>query len=346
MPNYDSTNKSYRLIALLGIVGLFFTFYSCSEENRTAQRPEGISPLFTPLPISAEDPADNISTPAKIELGHMLFFEPKLSRSGIISCNTCHVVGAAGVDHRERAIGEGAQVGPRNTPTVFNAAFLKAQFWDGRSPTLEDQAKGPIQAHVEMDLTPEEAITRLRDTGYLPYFEAAFPEESNPLTFDNLAKAIASFERTLLTPGSPFDRYLEGDQNALNETELAGLQLFQNTGCVSCHNGPLLGGTLFMKFTHLKTQGISDDEGVYQVSGNPSDQFVFRVAPLRNVAQTYPYFHNGSVDKLEDAVKIMGSAQLGRTFNDDEVEALVAFMNALTGEYPLIAHPALPRQRR
>src|SRR5690606_23782877 len=153
------------------------------EETRLAMkgsRPADVSPLFQPLPESAEHPEDNPGTPERIDLGHKLFFEPKLSRSGIISCNTCHVVGAAGVDAREVAIGEGARTGPRNSPTVYNAAFLSAQFWDGRAPTLEEQAKGPIQAHVEMDLTPEEAVERLREVGYEPLFAAAFPEDDDP----------------------------------------------------------------------------------------------------------------------------------------------------------------------
>ena len=200
---------------------------SCQQgADPVTEAPVTPHPLFEVLPADAEDPEDNIRTPERVDLGHKLFFEPKLSRSGIISCNTCHVVGAAGVDHRERAIGEGARVGPRNSPTVYNAAFLKAQFWDGRSPTLEDQAMGPIQAHVEMDLTPQEAVDRLRQTGYMPYFEAAFPDEENPLTFENVAKAIAAFERTLLTPGSKFDQYLEGNHEVMTEIELAGMQLF------------------------------------------------------------------------------------------------------------------------
>lgn len=327
---------------LLALVILFVTFglLSCqNEDGQLAQAPVDPHPLFEVLPAEAEDPEDNIRTPERVDLGHKLFFEPKLSRSGIISCNSCHVVGAAGVDHRERAIGEGAQVGPRNSPTVYNAAFLKAQFWDGREPTLEAQAKGPIQAHVEMDLTPEEAIERLERTGYMPYFEAAFPEEEEPLTFDNLAKAIAAFERTLLTPGAPFDHYLEGDYDALDEEQLAGLQLFQDAGCASCHNGPLLGGNMFMQFSHLG----GEDMGRQQVTGTDEDQFVFRVAPLRNVAKTYPYFHDGSVPTLEEAVSIMGDYQLERKFNQEEVDQIVAFLESLTGEFPMIPHPSLPR---
>ena len=336
-----SAKPALLTITLLFLLGTF-GIISCQQGDnarQTAEAPVTPHPLFEVLPAEAEDPEYNPSTPEKVDLGHKLFFEPKLSRSGIISCNSCHVVGAAGVDHRARAIGEGAQVGPRNSPTVFNAAFLAAQFWDGRAATLEEQAEGPIQAHVEMDLTPEEAVNRMYNTGYLPYFEAAFPDEEDPLTFQNIAFAIASFERTLLTPGSPFDHYLEGNFDILNEQELAGLKLFQDAGCASCHHGPLLGGNLFMEFSHLG----GEDVGRGAITGSDEDQFVFRVAPLRNVAKTYPYFHDGSVPTLEEAVSIMGYAQLDRTFTDEEVADVVAFLHTLTGEFPMVPHPSLPR---
>jgi len=303
-------------------------------------RPPDVSPLFQPLPATAEHPPDNPGTKERIELGHKLFFEPKLSRSGVISCNTCHVVGAAGVDSRPVAIGEGARTGPRNSPTVYNAAFLAAQFWDGRAPTLEEQAKGPIQAHVEMDLTPEEAVERLRETGYEPLFAAAFPDEEEPLTFDNIAKAIAAFERTLITPGAPFDRYLAGDTTALTPLQKRGLAIFQSAGCIGCHNGVLLGGNGYAAFTHV--QG-SDDIGRAAVTGRDEDRYVFRIAPLRNVALTAPYFHDGSAATLHEAVSIMGWVQLKKRFTEEEVEAVVAFLESLTGEFPLIPHPQLPR---
>lgn len=306
----------------------------------SGERPEDVSPLFQPLPETAPEPADNPGTEERIALGHQLFFEPRLSRSGIISCNTCHVVGAAGVDAREVAIGEGARTGPRNSPTVFNAAFLSAQFWDGRAPTLEEQAKGPIQAHVEMDLTPDEAVQRLRDTGYGPLFESAFPGEEDPLTFDNLARAIAAFERTLLTPGAPFDRYLGGDTAALTVVQKEGLAIFQAAGCIGCHNGAMLGGNSYAAFSHVEG---STDIGRAGVTQRPEDEYVFRVAPLRNVALTSPYFHDGSAATLHDAVSIMGQVQLDRQFTDAEVDAIVAFLESLTGEFPLIPHPRLPR---
>jgi cytochrome c peroxidase len=337
----ETRNRPAMLLLALIILFVSFGLLSCQNEGgEMAEAPVEAHPLFEVLPDEAEDPEDNIRTPERVDLGHMLFFEPKLSRSGIISCNTCHVVGAAGVDHRERAIGEGAQVGPRNSPTVYNAAFLKTQFWDGREPTLEAQAKGPIQAHVEMDLTPEEAVSRLEETGYMRYFEAAFPDEEEPLTFDNVAKAIAAFERTLLTPGAPFDRYLEGDYDALDDQQIAGLKLFQDSGCVSCHNGPLLGGNNFMQFSHLG----GEDVGRGGLTGTEEDQFVFRVAPLRNVAKTFPYFHDGSVPTLEEAVSIMGDYQLARNYNEQEIDQIVAFLESLTGEFPLVSHPSLPRE--
>lgn len=328
------------LMILFLTAGSLAMFSGCGEE--APQRRAGISPLFEPIPPEAPVPEDNPKTPEKIDLGHMLFFEPKLSRSGIISCNSCHVVGAAGVDHRDIAIGEQGRLGQRNTPTVYNAAFLKAQFLDGRAETLEEQAAGPIQAHEEMDLTPEEAMQRLENTGYRPWFEKAFPGEDEPFTFENLAKAIASFERTLITHGSPFDDYLEGDDEALTGQELAGLSIFENSGCLACHHGPLLGGRTFTRFTHA-AEKEGTDLGRYQVTGNPDDRYVFRVAPLRNVELTYPYFHDGSAETLEEAVSIMGESQIGRSYSEEEIEQLTAFLKTLTGEFPVIPHPILPR---
>jgi cytochrome c peroxidase len=301
-------------------------------------RPEGVSDLLVVLPETVEDPPGNLTTSEKTALGRRLFFERRLSRSGLTSCNTCHDLSNAGVDHLTRAIGE--MVGQRNTPTIFNAALLSSHFADGGEHSLEALAKGLIQAHEHLDLSADEAVSTLRDAGYAADFEAAFPGEADPLTFDNVGNAIASFVRTLVTPNSPFDQYLSGDSNALTATQKRGLQLFQDNGCVACHSGPLLGGTLFTKFSHLQENGMSYDYGAYQVSGKPDDQFVFRVAPLRNVAQTAPYFHNGSVQDLSEAVRIMGKAQLGFTLSDQDVADLVDFLNSLTGEFPVIDAPS------
>ena len=342
VPTLAPRARSLRpLVAALALASCGGTDTAGDDGARPAgTRPEGVSPLFAVLPDTVPEPADNPGTQERIDLGHQLFFEPKLSRSGTISCNTCHVVGAAGVDARDVAMGEGARTGPRNSPTVFNAAFLGAQFWDGRAPTLEEQAKGPIQAHVEMDLTPEEAVERLRETGYEDYFRRAFPGENDPLTFDNLARAIAAFERTLLTPGAPFDRYLEGDTTALTAQQKEGLAIFQSAGCIGCHNGVMLGGSGYAAFSHVEG---GDDIGRAAVTGRDEDRYVFRIAPLRNVALTAPYFHDGSATTLHDAVSVMGQAQLGRRFDEREVDAIVAYLESLTGEFPLIAHPRLPR---
>ena len=340
-----TTTRSFIFLFSIAISSATFILVSsCGSENQqgksSVQNP--YAQIFEPIPTEVEAPEDNPMTEEKIDLGHMLFFENRLSRSGVISCNTCHVVGAAGVDHRTIAMGDSGRVGPRNSPTVYNAAFLPTQFWDGRAETLEEQAKGPIQAHVEMDLTPEEAMERLDESGYRPYFDTAFPDEEDPFTFDNLAKAIASFERTLITPGAPFDRFLAGEEEAMSELAKGGLDLFIHSGCISCHSGPLLGGRSFMPFTHAQNIG-SDDKGLYDLTGEESDKYVFRVAPLRNVEFTYPYFHDGSAATLEEAITSMGSSQLNREFNGDEVTQLVAFLKSLSGEFPMVTHPRLPR---
>lgn len=327
------TRSTVHLVLTLGFTILLFGTYSCVKSDQ-AKRPEGISPLLVMLPSQVVDPPDNPSTPEKTALGKRLFFENRMSRSGLTSCNTCHDLSNAGVDHLTRAIGE--MVGQRNTPTVYNAAFLNSHFADGGTYSLEELTKGLIVAHEHLDLTGEEAVAALRDAGYQADFAAAFPGETDPLTFDNVGKAIASFTRTLLTPDAPFDKYLSGDLEALSATQKRGLQLFQDNGCVACHSGALLGGTLFTKFSHLQEKGMSHDYGAFQVSGEPSDQFVFRVSPLRNVALTAPYFHNGSVQTLDEAVRIMGKAQLGFTLSDQDIADMVDFLGSLTGEFPVI----------
>lgn len=325
---------SGRILTPLAIASvlLFFGLFSCTE-TQTNTRPQGLSDVFQALPTSVVDPPENPGTPEKIDLGRMLFFDARLSRSKLTSCNTCHDLTQAGVDHLTRSIGE--SIGQRNTPSVFNTAFLG-------TISLEETTKEFLRSHEEMDLTAFEAVERVREAGYLPYFTAAFPTESDPLTFNNIAHAIAAFSRTLITPNAPFDRYIAGDVNALTERQKIGLTLFQDNGCVACHSGPLLGGTLFTKFSHLQEQGMSHDFGAFQVSGEPSDQFVFRVSPLRNVALTAPYFHNGSILELDEAVRIMGKAQLGFTLSDQDITDMVDFLNTLTGEFPVVEAPRLP----
>ncbi|MGP9790651.1 cytochrome-c peroxidase [Roseinatronobacter sp. NSM] len=295
--------------------------------------------FFEPLPAIAPIPANNSLTPEKIELGKMLFFEPRISGSGVISCATCHNPALGWSDRIPTAVGHDGQVGNRNTPTVLNSGFLGSQFWDGREPDLEGQALGPIEAEIEMNMDLEAAIRRLKEFDiYHEHFAAAFPGEEDPIRAENIAFAIASFERTLNTPNSPFDRYLRGDEGAMTGQQVEGMKLFVDAGCVACHNGPALTDSNFHRF---ELPG-STDEGRFIVTGDEMDRFAFRTPTLRNVAVTYPYFNNGSVENLQDAVQLMGQQMLGQDFTTDELDSLVAFMHALTGEMPALEIPALP----
>ena len=302
---------------------------------------------FKVIPTSPPELKGNPSNPAKIELGKMLFFDPRLSSSWLISCNTCHNLGLGGVDALETAIGHGWQKGPRNSPTVLNAVLNMAQFWDGRAKDLREQAKGPVQAAVEMNSTPERTLATLRSMpGYVEQFQRAFPGEPDALTFDNMAKAIEIFEATLLTPDSPFDRYLNGDDTALNNNQKEGLGLFMSKGCRSCHGGVNLGGSGYFAFGVVERPGSeilpSADKGRFAVTKTASDEYVFKSPSLRNISLTAPYFHSGRVWDLKQAVEIMGSSQLGITLNGSESEAIVAFLETLTGRQPSISYPVLP----
>ena len=304
-----------------------------------AQDMEMYKDMFEPLPALPPIPADNSMTPEKIELGKMLFFEPRISSSGTISCATCHNPALGWADRIPRAVGHQGQIGDRNTPTVLNSGFLEAQFWDGREPDLEGQALGPIEADVEMAMDLEEAIARLQEFEiYREHFTAAFPGDDDPINQDNVAQAIASFERTLNTPNSPFDRYLRGDEQAMTDQQISGMMAFVDNGCVACHNGPALTDSSFHRF---ELDGPTD-EGRFSVTGEERDRNAFRTPTLRNVAVTYPYFHNGSVADLRDAINLMGEQMLGREFDDDTLDDLEAFMHALTGEMPDVTIPALP----
>ncbi|MFN2362552.1 MAG: cytochrome-c peroxidase [Marinobacter sp.] len=289
----------------------------------------------------------NEMTESKIELGKMLFFEPRLSSSHLISCNTCHNVGMGGHDYLPTSIGHGWQKGPRNSPTVFNAVFNPAQFWDGRAADLAEQAKGPVQAGVEMSSTPERVVDTLNSMQeYVDAFEAAFPGEDDPVSFDNMASAIEAFEATLITPHAPFDTFLRGNDNALNDEEKEGLALFMDKGCASCHGGVNFGGEDYYPFGLVSSPGgeilPTGDKGRFAITNTASDEYVFRAAPLRNIELTAPYFHSGAVWSLEEAVAVMGTSQLGAELNEDEVQSIVAFLKTLTGQVPEIRYPELP----
>ncbi len=303
--------------------------------------------LFEPIPEGHAELEDNPYSEAKMELGRMLWFDPRLSASWAISCNSCHNVGMAGVDLQPKSIGHNWQRGGRNSPTMLNAVFNIAQFWDGRSEDLAAQAMGPIQDALEMANTPERAVETLKSMpGYVEAFEAAFPDQADPVTFENVALAIEVFESTLLTPNAPFDLFMQGDEDALTQEEKDGFELFVNKGCVSCHMGINIGGTGYFPFGVVERPDAfilpEDDLGRYSVTNVEADKYAFKSPSLRNIELTPPYFHSGSVWSLEDAVRIMGDAQLGATLTDDDVAKITAFLRSLTGDQPEVTVPALP----
>jgi len=308
------------------------------------------------LPDKAPAPADNPTTPAKVELGKMLFFDPRFSSNGTVSCFTCHNVMEGGDDHRPTSIGVHGQAGGRNAPTVWNAAFHSSQFWDGRAATLEDQAKGPPANPIEMGMSDlEAALERLRAIpGYKPYFVKAFGP-GDTMTIDNAAKAVAAYERTLITPDSPYDRYVKGDKQAMSAQQVRGMETFAGVGCVSCHsganfNGPAMpaGQGFFMKFPtftnndYVSRYKLMDDVGRMQVTQKEADKNMWRVPTLRNLEYTAPYMHTGLVKNLHEAVKLMGKTQLDKDLNDDQVQDIVAFLGALNGDFPEQTMPRLP----
>lgn len=307
--------------------------------------------VFKPIPSMVPAVKDNAVTREKVELGKMLFFEPRISSSALISCNTCHNLGMGGDDALETSIGHGWQKGPRNAPTVFNAVLNTAQFWDGRAEDLKAQAKGPVQAGVEMAATPGHVVEVLNSMPeYKQRFATAFPGDKTPVSFDNMAKAIEAFEATLITPASRFDQFLEGNATILTAEEKKGLGLFMDKGCSACHAGVNLGGDGYYPFGVVERPGADilppEDKGRFAVTKTADAEYVFRAAPLRNIALTAPYFHSGKVWDLEQAVAIMGTAQLGEDLKADEVKAITAFLHTLTGERPQVDYPHLPMRTK
>lgn len=304
--------------------------------------------MFSPLPSTVPALSDNIVTPEKVDLGKALFFDPRMSASGVFSCNSCHNLATGGDDNMPTSIGHGWQKGPRNSPTVLNSVFNEAQFWDGRAPDLAEQAKGPVQAGVEMANTPVNVIATLNSMPqYQEWFRASFPEDDDPVTFDNFARAIEAYEATLITP-APFDAWLNGNDAAMTEQEVRGLSAFLNAGCASCHSGVNLGGNGYYPFGLIEKPGAEilpeGDKGRFAVTETVGDEYVFRASPLRNIAVTAPYFHSGVVWDLKVAVEIMAESQLGAELSEEEVTDIVAFLGALTGEVPEVTYPVLPAE--
>lgn len=300
--------------------------------------------LFAPLPeVYASE--ENPITDEKIALGRMLYYDTRLSKNHDVSCNSCHDLANYGVDGKARSPGHKGQLGGRNSPTVYNAGGHVAQFWDGRAKDLEEQAKGPVMNPVEMAMPSEARVVEtLRSIpGYVEAFQKAFPDEKDPVSFDNMARAIGAFERKLVTP-SRFDKFLAGDESALTDEEKEGLNTFVATGCVACHTGAGLGGQGYFKLGQAKPWPNESDLGRFDVTKSDGDKLVFRTPTLRNVEKTAPYFHDGSVATLEEAVKKMAFHQLGKDLSDEDTKSIVTFLGSLTGELPkhYIAKPELP----
>lgn len=298
-------------------------------------------------PVAAAEPVKPVSPPKQInlaqaELGKKLYFDPRLSKSGFISCNSCHNLSMGGTDNLKTSIGHNWQQGPINAPTVLNSSLNVAQFWDGRAADLKEQAGGPIENPAEMAFSHTLTVDVLSSIpGYVVEFQQVFGSDS--ISIDEVTQAIAEFEKTLVTPNARFDLWLLGDEDAITPREREGYELFKASGCVACHNGEALGGTSFQRMGIIEPyQTDNPAEGRSAVTGKDADRFSFKVPTLRNVELTYPYFHDGEAETLAEAVDIMGRLQLGRKFTPEENDKIVAFLLALTGEQPSFQLPILP----
>ena len=317
--------SNIRYIFLTALVAIISSAGIAQDEDLRTLATRVFGQLPEKMPGSEND------TPAQIALGKKLYFETALSVNNTQSCNSCHDItnGGPGVDNLVTSPGALGVMGRRNTPTVWNAGFQFVQFWDGRAADLAEQAKSPLLSEIEMALpSEEEAVNRLSALGYGDDFKSAYPNQESPLTFDNIANALASFQRTLVS-SDRFDEFLAGDDNALTEQEKQGLFTFIKSGCNGCHNGPLMGGRLFMKMGLVNRYPNKEDKGRAEVTGRRGHNFHFKVPTLRNVAQTAPYFHDGATDTLEKAVFDTGWHQLGIKFNDQEVLDISAFLRSL-----------------
>jgi cytochrome c peroxidase len=336
-------NKKFVLL----LIGSTFLVAGCkdnssvTEQVRHDEMTATVAEFATDEPIKPIQPAV-IKNQKHVDLGRQLYFDPRLSKSGFISCNSCHNLSAGGTDNLKTSIGHNWSKGPINSPTVLNSSLNLAQFWDGRAADLQEQAAGPIANPGEMAFTHQLAVDMLRSIpGYVEQFKDIFGNRE--ITINEVTLAIAAFEETLVTPNSRFDQWLKGDKEAINSMELAGYNLFKNSGCVACHNGPAVGGNSFQKMGVVEPyHASSPSEGRSAVTGNDADRFNFKVPTLRNVALTYPYFHDGEADTLTQAVDIMGRLQLGRTFTAKENAQIVAFLKTLTGDQPTFQLPQLP----
>lgn len=339
--------KSVKSTLFLLVLSGFATYLaSCIPASEVSPESSVATPQATTAPADSAliaearihfeplKPAPNSDT-EQVKLGKMLFYEPRLSVNNTISCKSCHNLETYGVDQRVTSPGHIGQMGTRNAPTVLNASLNQSQFWDGRAKDLVEQAGEPILNPLEMAMPNEAAvIARLKTIpAYVSAFQKAFPDQPSPISYTNLRQALARFEETLLTP-SRFDRFLEGDSQSLSENEKTGLKTFMNRGCVACHYGPGLGGERFHKFGIMKPYQHQKDMGRFEVTQQARDRYLFKVPLLRNIEQTGPYFHDGKVKDLKEAIRIMADTELGATFSDAEIENLLTFLKTLTGEVP------------
>ncbi|MDJ0788117.1 MAG: cytochrome c peroxidase [Myxococcota bacterium] len=328
--------------ALAWILGVSLLAMPAAGVDREALR-ERAAQTFGVLPAEVPNPA-NPANDARIDLGRLLYYETRLSLAQDLSCNSCHMLDRFGADGEPTSPGHEGQRGDRNSPTVYNAALHVTQFWDGRAADVEEQAKGPILNPVEMAMPSEEEVVKRLSAvpAYVELFGKAFPGEEEPLSYDNLAKAIGAFERRLTTPGK-LDAFIGGELDALSDAEAAGLAGFMDTGCTTCHAGAALGGQLYQKIG-LVHPYETEDTGREKVTGNAADRYFFKVPSLRNTAETGPWFHDGSITDLAEAVRLMGWHQLGQKLDDQQVGEIVSFLEALTGEVDAtyVAKPKLP----
>lgn len=305
--------------------------------------------VLGPLPASMPS-EQNLITPEKVKLGKILFYESRISIDGTVSCAKCHPISLYAADGLRKAIGNNCKENPRNSPTIFNAASQISAHWIGNRTSVEDQARQSVTGPPAFGMPSNESVEKVLKgmKEYVALFRVAFPGEKDPVTVDNLAKAIGAFERTLMTP-APFDAFVKGDPKALTEQQKRGLKTLFETGCMTCHFSPYVGGQMYQKFGVFEpygnyTKSLTIDEGRYTVTKNPADKYVFKVPVLRNVAETPPYFHDGSVDKLEDAIRIMGKIQLLKELSKEQIADITTFFTSLTGQVPddVMRVPLLP----
>lgn len=333
------------MIKKLVLLAVFVSFVGCKKDKSNAFEfvQKGNSELLTNAktffqPLSSVDVPD--LDPAMVELGKYLYFDTRLSKEGNISCNSCHNLNTYGVDNLAFSPGDDGTLGGRNSPTVFHAALHSMQFWDGRAKDVEEQAGGPILNPVEHNIKDEKELEdRLRKIDlYKTKFAAIYKTDKEPITFKNITSAIGAFERTLM-PESRFDKYLEGDNEALTEQEQRGLEAFMTVGCTTCHSGVALGGQMFQKFGLFgdywtETKSSKVDKGLADLSKKEAENYFFKVPGLRNIAHTGPYFHDGSIQDLKEVVRIMASLQANVKLSQEQIEDITVFLGSLSSDIP------------